>query len=406
MLSRADWVYPGEPPRRMVALVVAIVIWLILFLGTVGIAVLYVAGFALFWLFAQSAVIAYLRGTAVRITAQQMPDLHARLLQCCKTLQVDKVPEAYLLHGNGVFNAFVTRFLGRDFIVLLSDVVDALDARPGAINFYIGHELAHIRQKHLAWGPALAPALVLPLLGAAYARACEYTCDRHGLACCDNAGDALRGMAALAAGRERWQALDLPQYQDQVAQTGGFWMSFHELIGDYPWLTKRMTHVAALGEDEDPQLPRRHWAAYVLSALVPRMPGAGSGAASMFVMVAMIGVLAAIAIPSYQEYTQRAAIAGALGAARPYQAAVLSYVREHQQWPVSNSDLSVPATAAAPLPGVLEIAVEDQGVVRISMSGGLLGKSLYLTPSIDDQELHWRCSSGEIAPRLLPPQCR
>lgn len=35
----------------------------------------------------------------------------------------------------GAFNAFATRFFGRDFLVLYSDVVDALEDNPDALNF-------------------------------------------------------------------------------------------------------------------------------------------------------------------------------------------------------------------------------------------------------------------------------
>ena len=144
------------------------------------------------------------------------------------------VPDAYLLNGNGAFNAFATRFLGRNFIVLLSDVVDALDAEPDAINFYIGHELGHIGRSHLLWGPLLFPASILPLLGAGYSRAREYTCDLHGAACCASLAGAQHGIAALAAGSRRWQSLDTRRYAAQAESSSGFWMSFHELISSYP----------------------------------------------------------------------------------------------------------------------------------------------------------------------------
>ena len=68
--------------------------------------------------------------------------------------------------------------------MLLSDMVDAYSARPSAVNFYIGHELGHIRQRHRRWAPWLWPASMLPLVGAAYARAREYSCDLHGAHCC------------------------------------------------------------------------------------------------------------------------------------------------------------------------------------------------------------------------------
>jgi hypothetical protein len=167
---------------------------------------------------------------------------------CCERLGLEVVPEAYLLQMGGAFNAFATRFLGNNFIVLYSDVVDALEERPDAINFYIGHEIGHIKRNHLRWSALLAPAAFLPLLGAAYARAREYTCDRHGFHACDDLKSAQVGLAALAAGGKRWRQMSVSTYTAQAQQSGGFWMSFHELVGDYPWLVKRMAVVRGLAQ--------------------------------------------------------------------------------------------------------------------------------------------------------------
>jgi Zn-dependent protease with chaperone function len=89
------------------------------------------------------------------------------VVKCSEKLELRPTPDAFILHAHGAFNALATRFLGRNFIVLYSDVVDALESNPDAVDFYIGHELGHIQRKHLVWGPLLWPALILPILGAA-----------------------------------------------------------------------------------------------------------------------------------------------------------------------------------------------------------------------------------------------
>ena len=48
------------------------------------------------------------------------------------------MPDAYLLQAGGGFHALARRFPGNNIIVLDSDLVDALDDRPDAINFHIG----------------------------------------------------------------------------------------------------------------------------------------------------------------------------------------------------------------------------------------------------------------------------
>ena len=105
------------------------------------------------------------------------------------------------MQGGGVLNAFATRFLGRNYVVLLSDIVDAMEEHPDGVSFYFGHELGHIRRHHLTGNLLRAPVLWLPLIGAAYSRAKESTCDRHGRACC--ASPEVGGPGAGGAGGRR-----------------------------------------------------------------------------------------------------------------------------------------------------------------------------------------------------------
>lgn len=107
LLEEPALVYAKERPLFVTALVISLVAWTVLLVATFGVVLVYVLFGYLFFLFAQSAFVSYLKGTGVRVTAAQLPDLHERLSTCCAALQM---PEAYLLHGNGVFNAFATRF--------------------------------------------------------------------------------------------------------------------------------------------------------------------------------------------------------------------------------------------------------------------------------------------------------
>ncbi|NNK02130.1 MAG: M48 family metalloprotease [Desulfatitalea sp.] len=300
-----DLLYKNEKPLFVIMLTFSLLVWAAFVVGTFGTIFIYVLFIYIFYLFAQSAVISYLKGTAVRITPEQFPDIHERLLSCCKKLEMDKIPEIYILHGDGVFNAFAMRFLKRDYVVLLSDMVDALEDQPGALNFYIGHELGHIHRKHLIWGPVLFPAAVLPIIGAAYSRAREYTCDNYGFACCDDHRDALTGLSVLSAGSKRWRTLKIENYTSQADAAGGFWMSFHELVSGYPWLVKRMSHISSRVEKKNTQFPRRHPLAWFFAMFIPRTMG-NAGGAAVLIVVAFIGILAAIAIPYFIGYKNRA----------------------------------------------------------------------------------------------------
>ncbi len=400
-----DLIYGKEKLLFGIAVLISSVFWLVLVGATFGIALIYVLMFFIFYLFAQSAFISYVKGTAVKITPQQFPDLHQRVAACSSKLGMKEVPDVYLLHADGAFNALATRFLGRNFVVLFSDVVDAFEAQPGAVNFYIGHEMGHIHRKHLLWGPFLAPALLLPLLGAGYSRAREYTCDRYGLACCDNPQDATTGLAALAAGGRRWRVISKENYAGQTKESSGFWMSFHELVSDYPWLTKRMAALNALVAKQKAAMPSRSALAFFFALFVPRL-GVGGGAASVLVFVAIIGILAAIAIPAYQDYTVRAGMAGAMPQIEKAKVAVADYAAKNQGWPNSNDAAGVSA-AGVYGPDIKSIHIEENGAVVVTFARGPVeDMSVVYQPYVKDQRIFWECDGEDLPPKYLPPDCR
>ena len=392
------WVYPRERSLGTITLVLGLLVWALLVLGTLGIALIYVLFGFIAYVFAQSAVIAWIKGTAVKLSPTQLPELHARFQACCGYLGIEHPPEAYLLHGDGMFNAFATRFFGRNFVVLLSDVVDAMEAQPDGINFYIGHELGHIRRGHLTGHIWRAPVLWLPLLGAAYSRAKEYTCDLHGAACCEQPDSAPRALVALAAGAQQWRNVDLQRYADQSVGNSGFWGSFHEVIAGYPWLTKRVARTI----DADAKLPSRNPVAYVLAIFVPYTGRAGGGALALVMVVAIIGVLAAVAIPAYKEYQTRAVVSQAWSEAAPVREALGNYYKQKEEIPDSLSIAGAPEI----LPGGSELTLDsDTMVVDVALpkSAG----TLRMEPTATENGIAWNCVAGDdLADKALPIACR
>ncbi|TSK06233.1 MAG: M48 family metalloprotease [Geobacter sp.] len=294
-------IYHREERLFMIHAVVATIYWLGLLFATKGVFVFLLPAFGIALLIGQSALIAHLKGNGIKLSPAQFPDLHNRHLTCCKTLGLSDTPDAYLINGSGFLNAFATRFLGRNFVVLYTNVINAMSDRPEAINFYIGHELGHIKQRHLQWAPFLWPASLFPLIGAAYSRAREYTCDQYGRACCDSTDSALKGLIALSAGEKLWSEVNVEAYLNQIEQSSGFWMSLHELISDYPWLVKRAARV----DNPFAAPPQRSLFAWFFALFMPRM-GVGGSAGGVLVTVAIIGILAAIAVPQFAQYQAKA----------------------------------------------------------------------------------------------------
>jgi Zn-dependent protease with chaperone function len=163
-LALDDVVYPRERTLGAITLVIGLLVWLALIVGTFGGALLLLGLGWVLGLFVHSALIAHLKGNAVEISQAQFPDLYAQFTECCRRLRIETPPQAYIVNGNGILNAFATKFLRTQYVVLTSDVVDAMHGNAEGLRFYMGHELGHLRMKHISKQLLRWPALWLPLL--------------------------------------------------------------------------------------------------------------------------------------------------------------------------------------------------------------------------------------------------
>ena len=126
----------------------------------------------------------------------------------------------------------------------------------------------------------------------------------------------------------------------------------------------------------------------------------------VIVLFFMVGIVAAIAIPAYQDFTTRAHVAQASILGRNASQTITTYYEAHQMIP-SNLD---EAGFVEPLPnGVQGIEYDNaNGVVSVTMtSTNLSGKSINFVPSLDENnQLVWTCMSADIQDRYLMSDCR
>lgn len=230
--------WSSEKPLFALTLVLALGLWLLLAISVVGLAYLLLIGAFVF--VSRSVFVARVRGSAVKVGPDQLPEIHRAVTRLADRFGLDEPPDCYVMQSGGDLNALASRFLRSDFLLLYSDLLEACGDDTAARDMIIAHELGHLRAGHLRWQWLLLPALALPFPGSALSRAREYTCDRFGLAGAGDRAGALRGLAILAAGPEYAKRVDLREMvrQDEDLDTG--WMTLGRWLSTHPPLARRI----------------------------------------------------------------------------------------------------------------------------------------------------------------------
>jgi Zn-dependent protease with chaperone function len=180
------------------------------------------------------------RGSAVRLSRRQFPDIYAVKEDFARRLALSRDPEIYLMSGNGTLNAFAASTFGYDFVVIHSELFsNTYEKNKEALAFIVGHELGHLRLGHTRLWYQLSVAYVdrVPLLGNFLSRAREFSCDRHGAYLAPRGQE---GLVLLAAGRYVYKEVDVDELLEQAMMFRGFWPAVAQLPQSHPFTVRRL----------------------------------------------------------------------------------------------------------------------------------------------------------------------
>src|SRR5215213_718923 len=188
-----------------------------------------------------------IRGSAVKLSRRQFPDIYAVREDFARRLRLERDPEIYLMSGNGALNAFAASTFGYDFVVIHSELFsNTYEKNKDALAFIIGHELGHLRLGHTRLWYQLSTAYVdrVPLLRGFLSRARELSCDRHGAYLAPQGEE---GLVLLAAGRYVYKQVDVEQLLEQAKRFRGFWPTVAQLPQSHPFTVRRIRALYDLG---------------------------------------------------------------------------------------------------------------------------------------------------------------
>ncbi|HEZ5696666.1 TPA: pilin [Neisseria meningitidis] len=115
----------------------------------------------------------------------------------------------------------------------------------------------------------------------------------------------------------------------------------------------------------------------------------------LMIVIAIVGILAAVALPAYQDYTARAQVSEAILLAEGQKSAVTEYYLNHGEWPGNNTSAGVATSTDIKGKYVQSVEVKN-GVVTATMASSnvnneIKGKKLSLWAKRQNGSVKWFC---------------
>jgi type IV pilus assembly protein PilA len=125
----------------------------------------------------------------------------------------------------------------------------------------------------------------------------------------------------------------------------------------------------------------------------------------LMIVVAIIGILAAIALPAYQDYTVRAKVSELVVASTAFKASIAE--KAANDGSLTSSGIGLTVTPGGKVSGG---SVTDSGIITVTGNQATVGTAItiILTPTVSAAgAVIWACSTGTTTMhRFVPAECR
>lgn len=133
----------------------------------------------------------------------------------------------------------------------------------------------------------------------------------------------------------------------------------------------------------------------------------------LMIVIAIIGILAAIALPAYQDYTKRSRVSEGLSLAGGAKSALTEYYASNNKWPVNNAAAGIADTITGNAVKSVVVSADGadaagKGVITVTFNDKVKDGATLIMKGVgnDAGSVKWTCTDGDLVTKYRPSECR
>lgn len=125
----------------------------------------------------------------------------------------------------------------------------------------------------------------------------------------------------------------------------------------------------------------------------------------LMIVVAIIAILAAIALPAYKDYTVRARVSEGLSLAAGAKSAMTEYHATNNAWPADNAKAGLEAAGNIKGNGVTSVTVKNNKIT-VQYNAKAESGTVDIVGTANAGSYSWDCKGGSTKKKYRPSECR
>lgn len=133
----------------------------------------------------------------------------------------------------------------------------------------------------------------------------------------------------------------------------------------------------------------------------------------LMIVIAIIGILAAIALPAYQDYTKRSRVSEGLSLAGGAKSALTEYYASNNKWPANNAEAGIADNITGNAVSGVTVSRDGdtaagKGKITVTFNDKVKSGDTLIMEGVgnDAGSVKWTCTGGTLVTKYRPSECR